>query len=321
MAHFPGEADNGEHYEVPVDAAGNKTNALGRGIDNFLRNLLGGEGVGGQPTEMLGIMPQAPALGSPVTGQLRGIQVGPNTLDSGVRGGAGDYDDFGGLELFGPGGGLEQTAEIDPARGDPGGTIGQQVGPGFDPLEAFGGLGPDGRTQFPPGSEGGVVPTPTPPVSPTFPGLNDLLIGPGDALSGVMGLRPEGERLQTPGEMSLWKQILFALGLTGAPLAATGAANLAPLVAGVGQGVRGAGSAAVRGAQATGRGARTAAKKVGETRAKVNPRAAARRAGRAADRTAKGNIEAGQSKRLAGELARREARKKAAANTDLGPGA
>ena len=66
---------------IPVDEAGYKTDPLGRGIDNFLRNLLGGEGVGGQPTEMLGIMPQAPALGSPVTGQLRGIQVGPNTLD------------------------------------------------------------------------------------------------------------------------------------------------------------------------------------------------------------------------------------------------
>jgi hypothetical protein len=297
--------------DVPLDEQGNKTNPLGRDIDNFLRNLLGGEGVGGQPTPNLGVLPQAPTqqIGmNRVPQPPTGAPIFPQTLDSGVRGGAGDYDDFGGLELFGPGGGLEQTAEIDPARGDPGGTVGQQVPPVAIPDNPF-----PGAPQQPA--------TPAAPPAPASPGLNDLLIGPGDALSGVMGLRPEGERLQTPGEMSLWKQILFALGLTGAPLAATGVANLAPLAAGVGQGVRGAGQAAVRGAQATGRGARTAAKKVGETRAKVNPRAAARRASRAADRTAKSNIQAGQSKRLAGELARREARKKAAANTDLGPGA
>jgi hypothetical protein len=303
MAHVPGDTGNGEHYEVPVDAAGNKTNALGRWLDNLGRSALGGEGVGGQPTEMLGIMPQAPALGSPASGVPLGIQQGPGG------------DPFTELDNL-------PTPVIDPTVADPGGTVGQQVPPSTaDPLEPFGGLGPDGRTQFPPGSEGGVVPTPTPPVSPTSPGLNDLLIGPGDALSGVMDLRPEGERLQTPGEMSLVKQILLALGLTGAPLAATGFAAAGPLTAATGQAVRGGAQAIGRGASAAGRGAKTAARKVGETRAKVNPAAASRRVGRAADKVAKANVKAGQSKRLAGELARREARKKAAANTDLGPGA
>ena len=32
--------------DVPLDEQGNKTNPLGRDIDNFLRNLFGGEGVG-----------------------------------------------------------------------------------------------------------------------------------------------------------------------------------------------------------------------------------------------------------------------------------
>ena len=49
--------------DVPLDEQGNKTNPLGRDIDNFLRNLLGGEGVGGDPTDVLGVLPQAPTRG------------------------------------------------------------------------------------------------------------------------------------------------------------------------------------------------------------------------------------------------------------------
>jgi hypothetical protein len=62
---------------VPMDAQGNKTNEMGRGIDNFLRNLLGGEGVGGNPTPGMGILPQAPALGSAASGIPKGIQNTP----------------------------------------------------------------------------------------------------------------------------------------------------------------------------------------------------------------------------------------------------
>ena len=53
---------------VPMDAQGNKTNEMGRGIDNFLRNLMGGEGVGGSPTSNLGILPQASPMGAPKLG-------------------------------------------------------------------------------------------------------------------------------------------------------------------------------------------------------------------------------------------------------------
>jgi hypothetical protein len=45
-------------------------------IDNWLRNLLGGEPEGGDPTSGLGILPQSPMQGSPASGQLRGMQVG-----------------------------------------------------------------------------------------------------------------------------------------------------------------------------------------------------------------------------------------------------
>jgi|TARA_R110000823_G_C15738154_1_gene480496 hypothetical protein len=70
------EVPNAESNEVPLDRAGNKINPLGRSVDNALRNLFGGEGVGGDPTPILGILPQAPpnpvmtnmgkTMGSPV---------------------------------------------------------------------------------------------------------------------------------------------------------------------------------------------------------------------------------------------------------------
>jgi hypothetical protein len=73
---------------IPYDDQGNKTDPTGRSIDNFLRSLLGGEGVGGSPTPNLGILPQAPALGTPASGIPLGIQAGPNY---GVVGGS-DYE-------------------------------------------------------------------------------------------------------------------------------------------------------------------------------------------------------------------------------------
>jgi len=70
------EVPNAESNEVPLDRAGNKINPLGRSVDNALRNLFGGEGVGGDPTPILGVLPQAPpnpvmtnmgkTMGSPV---------------------------------------------------------------------------------------------------------------------------------------------------------------------------------------------------------------------------------------------------------------
>jgi hypothetical protein len=77
MAHDTGDADIGDvHYEVPLEGRQiggrdlrSKTDPLGRDIDNFLRNLFGGEEVGRQPTPNLGVLPQAPTRG--VNGDVR----------------------------------------------------------------------------------------------------------------------------------------------------------------------------------------------------------------------------------------------------------
>jgi hypothetical protein len=71
MAHDTGDADIGDvHYEVPsegIQEGGrdlrSKTDPSGRYFDNLLRDLLGGEPVGGDPTPNLGILPQAPTRG------------------------------------------------------------------------------------------------------------------------------------------------------------------------------------------------------------------------------------------------------------------
>jgi hypothetical protein len=64
---------------VPMDAQGNKTNEMGRGIDDFLRNLLGGEGVGGNPTPGMGILPQSYPMGSPKLGSAASkVNLGAN---------------------------------------------------------------------------------------------------------------------------------------------------------------------------------------------------------------------------------------------------
>jgi hypothetical protein len=65
---------------IPVDTQGNKTDPLGRDIDNFLRNLLGGEGEGGNETSM-GVLPQAPTLGSAASGKSLGMQAAPVPVD------------------------------------------------------------------------------------------------------------------------------------------------------------------------------------------------------------------------------------------------
>ena len=172
---------------IPVDEQGNKINPLGRDIDNFLRNLLGGEDVGGKPTPNLGVLPQAPTqqtgIGR-VPQPATGAPIFPPGLDEGP---SSTFDDS--ANPFTPA--VNPPAAIDPSIADPGGTVGQQVPPSTaDPLEPFGGLGPDGRTQFPPGSEGGPVipPTTPPPVSNPF-----NRTGPGDILSGV-GLNTEVDR-------------------------------------------------------------------------------------------------------------------------------
>ena len=64
---------------IPVDAQGNKTNEMGRGIDDFLRNLLGGEGVGGNPTPGMGILPQSYPMGAPKNGSAASkVNLGAN---------------------------------------------------------------------------------------------------------------------------------------------------------------------------------------------------------------------------------------------------
>lgn len=60
-----------EQLDVPLDAQGNKKNPLGRGIDDFLRELLAGQEGGGP----LGVLP--PTRGSPASGFRKGIQDGP----------------------------------------------------------------------------------------------------------------------------------------------------------------------------------------------------------------------------------------------------
>ena len=65
---------------IPVDTQGNKTDPLGRDIDNFLRNIFGGEDVGGKTTSM-GVLPQAPALGSAASGVPTGIQAQNSAID------------------------------------------------------------------------------------------------------------------------------------------------------------------------------------------------------------------------------------------------
>ena len=123
--------------DVPLDEQGNKTNPLGRDIDNFLRNLFGGEGVGGQPTPNLGIMPQAPALGSAASGIPTGINAA--------------------------------------VRADPGGTVGQQVpaAPIPDIPSSFGqGVDLLGEEEIDPNAGGAGVPLPPVPQQPSIPPPN-----------------------------------------------------------------------------------------------------------------------------------------------------
>jgi len=64
--------------------------SIGVPIDNFLRSLFGGDprtqAEGGEPTDILGVLPQSPTQGSPASGQGLGIQADPSY---GVVGGGG----------------------------------------------------------------------------------------------------------------------------------------------------------------------------------------------------------------------------------------
>ena len=188
---------------IPTDRFGFKTNKLGRGIDDFLASLIGGpqspQGPDNPEADPVG--PISPPIGLPPQ-PMRGIQAG-----------------------------------YDPSRDDPGGTVGQQVEPVTDPLEAFGGGGPDFRTQFPPGSEGPTAPLTqadrTLDVPETEAQIKEgdiagLNVGPAVPIG--RGETPLGPNAQTeariagggmlsPLLMAIWPQIMAMLGRqTAAPV-------------------------------------------------------------------------------------------------------
>jgi hypothetical protein len=163
MAH-PGSDTNGTHYDqgIPYDEQGNKTDPTGRRIDNFLRDLFGGEGVGGSPTPNLGILPQAPALGSAASGMPLGIQAGPNY---GVVGGS-EYETD---AVPSP------TPTVPTPNVVPGSTVGGpgEFGPGVigaDVFEDPNALNPFGRFVAPPPAQAAVTtPKPQPTVATDTP--------------------------------------------------------------------------------------------------------------------------------------------------------
>ena len=76
--------------QVPLDIQGNKINPLGRGIDNALRSALGGEGVGGDPTPILGVLPQVPP--DPVMMNMGSRAIQPNNWFPNIEDPQGDMD-------------------------------------------------------------------------------------------------------------------------------------------------------------------------------------------------------------------------------------
>jgi hypothetical protein len=217
MAHDTGDADIGDvHYDqgIPYGDPQGRTPQKPEGyegIDNWLRNLLGGDPLtqaeGGKPTNILGVLPQSPTqqIGmNRVPQPPTGAPIFPQTLDSGVRGGAGDYDDLGGLELFGPGGGLEAGGSME----------GRAEGEDFDP--------------------GSVGPSTTNPIQEavtqaqqTRPDANFLnTVDPSDlSVEGSpMGGLQAGDQVEHGGSRALMAAIFSLLGIpmAGAGLTATG---------------------------------------------------------------------------------------------------
>ena len=177
---------------IPYDDQGNKTDPTGRSIDNFLRNLLGGEGVGGSPTPNLGILPQAPALGTPASGQGLGIQADPSY---GVVGGGGlsPLQDYG----------TDAVPSPIPAPTPnvvPGSTVGGpgEFGPGVigaDVFEDPNALDPFGRFVESPGAEEEIDPNAG---GAGVPPANQLTIR--DVMAGRGGLTGSGVHIPVPGE-------------------------------------------------------------------------------------------------------------------------
>ena len=135
MAHDTGDADiNGEHYDqgIPYGVPGKipqKPEGY-EGIDNWLRNLLGGDPLtqaeGGKPTDILGILPQSPTRG--VNGDVRVSDV--NRMLAATPG-AVDADPFIGGEGFDLTG--EDTGFIPPTEISPTSVGPMDVGEEFDP--------------------------------------------------------------------------------------------------------------------------------------------------------------------------------------------
>jgi len=206
LPHLVGEevdAQKSAAAGLPVDAQGFKTNQFGntidQGLSQFISSIFGTEAQVPEPLDVQQTVP--PPIGLPP--QLaKGIQAGP-----------------------------------DPSRDDPGGTVGQQVEPVAGPLEAFGGLGPDGRTQFPPGSEGPTAPLTQADRTPGVPETEAQIkeadtagLGIGPAVPIGRGEIPLGPNAQTeariagggmlsPLLMAIWPQIMAMLGRqTAAPV-------------------------------------------------------------------------------------------------------
>ena len=205
MAHDTGDADIGdEHYEVPLEGIQkggrdlrSKTDPSRRYFDNLLRDLLGGEGVGGQPTPNLGVLPQAPTRG--VNGDVSISDL--NRMLAATPGAVGADPSIGG--------------ELDLTGGDVAPIDVQESIPGRAPVpEATGSVGPmDVGEEFDPGSvtsqrqEGDVA------------GL-----GVGPAVPMGRGEQPLDPNAQSEAENAIMLML--------APLAATGGAA-APVATGI----------------------------------------------------------------------------------------
>ena len=63
MAEY--EDSRAPNISVPMDINKNKIDQTGRNIDNFLRDLIGGEGEDGRASPVMGVLPRATGINNP----------------------------------------------------------------------------------------------------------------------------------------------------------------------------------------------------------------------------------------------------------------